>query len=288
MHETESVFIVVLASRKKKQTVMITIQELLFNRGLDKSAKTKLVRHKDTRRDLYNLYRTDRKEFLSYQNSQSKDVFNGVHYIVSFIGEEGTLSRFIGVYKILASERKGDDYFEYQMEEVAGFDDMKERVIINWGAAALSWHQWIDNLKEVIQIHPGLHYKQFTDYFDFILDYHELKEIVTNQYSDWKRMLAATKGVYLISDNSTGKLYVGSAYGEDGIWGRWSKYVSTNGHGDNKTLKELVSADDSYAQNFRFSLLMLLPRTITPDEAIKKETLFKNKLGTNSFGLNNN
>lgn len=141
---------------------------------------------------------------------------------------------------------------------------------------------------EVVEIHPGLHYKNFTDYFDFILNFDELKEIVTKQYSDWKKMLSATKGVYLISDTKSGKLYVGSAYGEEGIWGRWSAYVSTNGHGDNKTLKQLVNEDENYGSHFQFSILMLLPKTITPDEAIKKERLFKNKLGTNSFGLNNN
>ena len=267
---------------------MITIQELLFNRGLNKNSKTKLVRHKDNRRDLYNLYWTDRAEFLAYQNSQSKDVFNGVDYIVSFIGEEGLLSRFIGVYKLTGRQQLAEDSFEYEMEEVKEkFDDLKERVIIRW-ENAISWHQWIKNEMEVIEIHPGLHYKQFTDYSDFILNFDELKEIVTKQYSDWKKMLSATKGVYLISDTKTGKLYVGSAYGEDGIWGRWTKYVSTNGHGDNKTLKELVTADPTHGNNFQFSILMLLPRTITADEAIKKERLFKNKLGTNSFGLNNN
>ena len=68
---------------------MITIQELLFNRGLDSKAKIKLVRHKHTGKDLYNLYRYKRSEFIDYQNSQKKDVFKGVDYIVSFIGEEG-------------------------------------------------------------------------------------------------------------------------------------------------------------------------------------------------------
>ena len=43
---------------------MITIQELLFNRGLDKNAKIKLVRHKDGRQDLYNLYKTEKDKFL--------------------------------------------------------------------------------------------------------------------------------------------------------------------------------------------------------------------------------
>lgn len=39
---------------------------------------------------------------------------------------------------------------------------------------------------------------------------------------------------------------------------------------------------------FQFSILMLLPKTVTPDEAIRKEQLFKRKLGSNTFGLNNN
>ncbi|MGK0388820.1 MAG: hypothetical protein ACI94Y_001552 [Maribacter sp.] len=140
----------------------------------------------------------------------------------------------------------------------------------------------------MVEIQPGLHYRQLSDYFEFILKFQELKEMILNQYKDWKRMLSITKGVYLINDTQTGKLYVGSAYGEQGIWGRWSKYVSTRGHGNNKTLKQLLILDKDYAINFRFSILMLLLKIITPDQAIAQEKLFKNKLGTNSFGLNNN
>ncbi len=267
---------------------MITIQELLYNRGLDKIKNIKLVRHKDSRRDLYTLYRYNKSEFLDYQRSQSKDIFNGVDYIVSFIGEEGKFARFIGVYKILPAKKSKDGLFWYDMKEVDGYEDLKERVIVNWGEAAISWHQWISNLKAVIEIHPGFHYQQFKDYFDFILDFKELQEIVTNQYNDWKKVLSITKGIYLINDSKTGKLYVGSAYGDDGIWGRWVNYVFTNGHGNNKMLITLLKDDRNYGFNFRFSILMLLPRTITPDEAIKKERLFKRKLGTNAFGLNSN
>jgi hypothetical protein len=267
---------------------MITIQELLFNRGLDKNAKIKLVRHKDARQDLYTLYRYKKPLFLDYQRSQSKNIFNGVDFIVSFIGEDAKFARFIGVYKILSEKKSEDGLNWYEMKEVEGFEDLKERVIINWGTATLSWHQWIDNIKPVTEILPGLHYQQFTDYFDFILDFKELQEIITNQYSDWKKVLSITKGIYLINDSKTGKLYVGSAYGDDGIWGRWVNYVFTNGHGNNKMLIALLKDDPNYGFNFRFSILMLLPRTITPDEAIKKERLFKNKLGTNAFGLNSN
>lgn len=275
---------------------MITIQELLFNRGLNKESKIKLVRHKDARIDLYNAYRTDRKLFFKYQQQQSKEVFAGVDYIVSFIGEEGLLSRFVGVYKVLRCRKLpkiqlsviGTPHdIEYDFEEMSNFDDLKERVIVKW-TNAISWHQWIKNEMEVIEIHPGLHYKHFTDYSDFILTFSELKEILINQYGDWKRMLSGVKGIYLISDTKTGKLYVGSAYGEDGIWGRWNSYVSTNGHGGNKQLKELINKKENYANNFQFSILMILPKTITADQAIEKEKLFKNKLGTNSFGLNSN
>lgn len=265
---------------------MITIQELLYNRGLDRLSKIKLVRHKDRRLDLYNLYRTNRKAFLDYQNNQSKDIFRDVEYIVSFIGEEGVLARFVGVYKI-EGKSESQSGFDYIMKEVDGYDDLKERVIIRW-ENAISWHQWIKNEMEILEICPGLHYKRFTDYFDLLLDFSELKEIVLNQYADWKKVLSVIKGVYLISDTKSGKLYVGSAYGEDGIWGRWSYYVTSGGHGGNKMLRELIDEDNNYAMNFQFSILMLLPKTITPDEAIKKEQLFKRKLGTNSFGLNNN
>jgi hypothetical protein len=243
------------------------------------------------------MYTTRKDDFLTYQSQQGKDAFKGAEYIVSFIGEEGSLSRFVGVFRIIdciqlskkeSSIDGGVFEFQYELEEVGGFDDLKERAIIDWGLGTRSWAQWLKNDKEIVEVQPGLHYKQFTDYFDFILDFKELQEIVSNQYKDWKRMLSVTKGIYLISDTKTGKLYVGSAYGEEGIWGRWKTYAKTKGHGNNKTLKELVSADKNYGDNFKFSILMLLPSTITADQAIKKETFFKQKLGTNSFGLNNN
>lgn len=265
---------------------MITIQELLYNRGLNRDARVKLVRHKDRRLDLYGMYKHDRTAFLTYQTRQSRPVFSGVDYIVAFIGEGGALARFVGVFRVDGCTRY-PDYYQYDLSEVDGYDDLKERVIIRW-SNPISWHQWIRNDMEVQEISPGLHYKRFTDYFDLILDFSELKEIVENQYSDWKTILSAIKGVYLITDTKTGLLYIGSAYGEDGIWGRWSEYVMTNGHGGNKSLRELCTDADYASHYFQFSILMILPKTVTAEEAIRKEQLFKRKLGTHSFGLNNN
>lgn len=277
---------------------MITIQELLLNRGLPQDAKVKLVRHIDPRFDLHTLYTTRREIFLRYQSMQANDVFKGCDYIVSFVGEENSTARFVGVFRIVGKTVGIEEFasgniafngnFTYTMEEVDGFADLSEHVVVRWNNPR-AWHQWIDNPMEVIEISPGLHYRMFADYLDLILSFHELREIVRNGYKDWRIALSSVKGVYLITDISTGKLYVGSAYGDNGIWGRWCDYVSTSGHGGNKLLLELTKSDPDYAlKNFRFSILMLLPKTITPQEAIHKETLFKRKLGSNAFGLNEN
>lgn len=266
---------------------MITIQELLYSRGLSRTAAIKLVRHKEDKRDIYAMYKYERENFLDYQSTQHRDIFRDVEYIASFIGEEGTDARFIGVYRITGSCFR-DGKYHYTMEEKSGFEDIKERVIIRW-KNPIAWHQWIANDMEVTRLSPGLHYSPISDYNDIVLSFTDLEQIVLHQYADWKILLSAIKGVYLITDMSTGKLYVGSAYGEGGVWQRWREYVVTGGHGGNKLLMELIQADSDHARkHFRFSLLMLLSKTVTAEEAISKEQLFKRKLGSNSFGLNCN
>lgn len=52
---------------------------------------------------------------------------------------------------------------------------------------------------------------------------------------DWKTALANQKGVYLITDSLNGKEYVGSATGENMIWGRWKDYIA-NGNIELKSL----------------------------------------------------
>ena len=62
--------------------------------------------------------------------------------------------------------------------------------------------------------------------------------------------------VYVITDKSNGKLYMGSTYGKDGIWQRWSAYVNSNGTGGDKDLVNLIASDSDYAvHNFQFSIL---------------------------------
>jgi hypothetical protein len=272
---------------------IISIQQLLINQGIDRNAKIKLVRHTDKRYpDLYDWYCSDKKKFFDYFKKQSDEVFSKCDYVVAFIGELSTLARFIGVFKVDGVTAGFDDdgaCFYYDLMEEIGYESLKERVIIDWGKSTVSWHQWFENEKEVVEIksRPDLNYVQFKNYDDIIIKFSELQVIVKHEYKEWKHPLLATNAIYLILDKKEGKQYVGSTYGGDGIWGRWCKYAK-DGHGGNKLLIELLNSDKNYASNFQWSILTTLPKTITKEEAIKIESKYKIKLGSRAFGLNAN
>lgn len=91
----------------------------------------------------------------------------------------------------------------------------------------------------------------------------------------------------MILDKKTGNQYIGSAFGQGGIWQRWSDYASS-GHGGNQKLIELCANKNNYESNFQFTILKSLPSNLSNREVIKIETLYKEKFGTKSFGLNQN
>ena len=281
---------------------IIKIGELLKLRGLDINKRIKLVRHKDARQkqfingvevegNPYDWYRNDKDKFIAYQSEQHRDVFKNVDYIVSFIGENGTIARFIGIYKIEGpdNERNTNKYC-YKITEVEGFDELKERIIIDWGPSTISWHQWLNdkNDKEIIEITPGFDHI-FPGYEKIALTLAQLKNIILEkEYPEWKKMLSAVNCIYIITDRKTGKNYIGSTYGKEGIWGRWKEYAKTGGHGNNVTLQKLYDQDNSYPNNFSWSILETLSISISSYEAINIEKSSKNKLGNPAFGLNNN
>jgi len=129
----------------------------------------------------------------------------------------------------------------------------------------------------------------FPGFENIDISFEELEALVRNSRPDWLAALASVKGVYMISDVQTGKRYIGSAYGTQGIWSRWTNYVST-GHGGNVELRSLVSDPTlSYCrQAFRFALLEYRPATTPDDVVIARETFWKNVLLSRQHGLNRN
>lgn len=268
---------------------MITLQQILSSQlpMLD-GKKVKLVRHKDSRAE-YRHVMKDREALLQYQREQAKDVFKGCDYIISFIGLERKRSVFIGVFKINSSGAKNGKHY-YDLEPVSEFSDFVDRLVIDWGSNAISWHQWYDRQeKEVIEILPQGYIGNFPGLLDFVLEYDELKTLIDNPEAnhEWCHHLSAVNGVYLILDSSTGQQYIGSANGSNGIWQRWSDYAGT-GHGHNKELIALHKTDKTHHKNFKFSVLQSLPSNITQREIVEIENLYKQKLGSRAHGLNRN
>jgi hypothetical protein len=283
--------------------VTLGLIDILKLAGFDSTLPTKLVRHQDRRFPAQELRQHGWLEF--YQSYQGKPKFHGAKQVVSFYGLSGTRSGFYGVYKVhghrsategpiltsckWSQDWHGSSQFFYDLERDQQFDDLRDRLIIDWGPGALSWVQNLSN-KPVLEIlAPGRKLPPFVDYLEFSLTYAELKDLFGNEeaHRDWRIPLSAVAGVYLILAESSGELYIGSAYGESGIWGRWRNYAAT-GDGGNIQLRELIGANIDYPERFRFSVLQILPKTMARDEVFQRETLYKQKFGTRANGLNSN
>lgn len=139
--------------------------------------------------------------------------------------------------------------------------------------------------------------KPFPGYADLHLDYRELKQTI--YYDNWKAPLSSVFGIYLLNDKTNGKKYVGSASGVQGIFGRWSTYLS-GGYDDteeqsgklfpNSQLKQLVTKNGlRYIEdNFEFSILEIMSTTTERSKIIDRENHWKNILGTKNKNLGYN
>jgi len=137
---------------------------------------------------------------------------------------------------------------------------------------------------EVEQILPDVFDNDiFPGYDNVNISWDELSRII--EKDTWKTALQNQKGVYLITDISNGKKYVGSAYGENMILGRWQSYVR-NGHGGNVGLKVL---DFDYIKtNFQYSILDIYKSTIDDQVIIEREGWWKGVLQSRKYGYNEN
>lgn len=293
---------------------IVSIQEVLAGRNddFDKAAqanRVKFVRQKDNRNvmyihgekfdkfSIYSLYKHDRQNFLYYTGEQAKPIYSNVDYIVVFLGENSTTARLVGVFKNNGPEPTGKQYeecspYNYDFSEAEGFEMLNEKVIIDWGSAAVSWHQYYNNIKPVIRIEAGLEDEQglpiFSSYANVNVTLAQLKQIVEKNLGDWRLALKSVNCIYIITDHKNGKHYIGSIYNlAGGMWERWNGYATTN-HNENKSLKLAMEADPNCEENFSWAILETLSLNIAPHDAIARENLYKEKFMTREFGYNDN
>lgn len=239
------------------------------------------------------------------QYPRAEKAMQRAEFVASFIGHRPGKALFVGLYRrgdcrplthkeywsmpvnneLGAFGMRGfikgsrDSVLWFDLECMDFYSSWKGKLVVDWPGLERSWYRWSNrNCIPISVIHEqSLLDEEMPAWDELILSWEELKVLP----SSWKAALGQWRGVYLIFDVSDGKGYVGSAYGEDNIQGRWLNYAA-RGHGGNKKLR---GRDCS---RFRFSILQRVSPDMEPRDVIRLESAWKDRLHTREFGLNDN
>jgi hypothetical protein len=234
-----------------------------------------------------------RGEFGQWQEEQTRRNFER-DFILSLIQLPGSNRwMFAGIYKSFGcSFSEETQCFQYITEFCQELSSLVGRLVISFQRSGRSSYllaeRWISSMgieeiraeKMSVQAFPG---------YEKVVIKKSILDTIVKQCSDsWKAPLSSVAGVYLISDLSTGLLYVGSAYGGEGIWQRWVQY-SLDGHGGNVLLRKLLlEKGKEYSQNFQYSILEIADRNASQESILNRESYWKSVLCSRDFGLNGN
>lgn len=176
---------------------------------------------------------------------------------------------------------------------------LNDRLVVEWDTPR-SWHRSAAAASAarmpVLEI-ADRDKVQFPGFDGVLLSYYQLRDMVEDpRYADWRAALSEVQGIYLITDSTNGKQYVGKADGAERILGRWTAYAR-DGHGGNVALRELALASATgegtrtktdHARHFVFSLLRVFGPSTPSSEVNSAESHYKAALMTRKFGLNRN
>lgn len=248
-----------------------------------------LIRHALSDKECKKQY--ENNNMKEYTQIQKENFPTKYKYWITFLSHGGTSAVLDKCYEVNGYKMIPEKCITFDIKEIDVLSDLEGRLIIDWGKGTRAWNQKAlgkGKHKEVLAIQS----KQkvaFTGYENLVLTYQELKEIVEDNltYADWHTALSSVYAIYLIVDKTDGEQYVGSAYGAEGLLQRWSTYVNTK-HGNNKKIRKLICDQPERYQKFQFSILQICPKSMTEDEIIRLERLYKKKLLSEEFGLNDN
>jgi hypothetical protein len=161
------------------------------------------------------------------------------------------------------------------------FDHYRGRLVIDWGllGGERAWVQRADKQdKYIAEIRRRIEEPSFPGFAKLQLS---LAKVETIPFA-WSQVLRNARGIYVLVHRESGQQYVGSAYGDDGFFGRWKSY--SDGHGGNVAMKELRAKADA----FDASILEVVGTDVSDEQIFDRESLWKSKLGTRVKGLNRN
>lgn len=249
--------------------------------------------------------------FNAYQQTQTERVEQAMKhakYVAAFIGHEPGKALFVGLYSVerwkpitLKEYNQIPANVELQSFGHEGFTDessrssilwfdlvltdfyahWKGKLIVRWPPLDLNWYRWADRPNNKMPVLAILE----ESWLDAAMPKWDALDLAWNELhvlpAQWKSKLSEWRGIYYIFDTSDGKGYVGSAYGEYNLLGRWLDYAA-KGHGGNRLLQQRTP------QNFQFTILQRVSPDMKAHDVIRLESSWKQRLHTREYGLNDN
>lgn len=230
-------------------------------------------------------------EWLFWRTKQR--YFNVGHIAICFL-RLSYETWLLTTIKIVTKELNIVEGINYEGVELKTHQPYFGRVIVKYHKKTQSQCYFastiLDDL-EVLEVLPTAYDGvDFPGYEKVSLSFSQLESILNCRKKDWVAALENQKGVYLIVDKSNGKMYVGSAFGDNGmLFDRWQSYIKT-GHGYNVELLRIISLHgiDYARQNFQYNILENFNSRVDSNLILKRESWWKSVLLTRNFGYNIN
>lgn len=264
--------------------------------------KRKLPQLAAERPDVFNAYQQT-------QGAEAEKAMQRAKYVASFIGQDGGNAMFVGLYEVgKAKPLSEEEYWQVsalaemkQAYEMKGFrpteegrssilwfdlrltehySEWKGKLIVKWPPPMIKWFRWsgqreipvVAILRESELVQP------MPEWYKLSVTWREIPDLPRS----WQDALRQWRAIYYIWDRSDRKGYVGSAYGNDNLLGRWKNYAKS-GHGGNHLLRE------RNPENFTFTVLEVVSPSMDGDDVIRRENTWMERLHTRDpLGLNDN
>jgi hypothetical protein len=210
---------------------------------------------------------------------------------LNFLAESGRRCRYWGAFENhgeIAAERT-DTHRVFDLRRSDVMSSLASRLVTEWSRDAINWAKKGSAAAAfpVVEI-ADPEVVPFPGYDNVLLDRAGLRTMLEDsRFEAWRTALGSVQGVYLITDTSTGKHYVGKADGAERILGRWTAYAR-DGHGGNLALRELRGADSEHSRHFQWSILRVFGPSTPQLDVDQAEAHYKRALLTRQFGLNRN
>ncbi|MCL2817251.1 MAG: GIY-YIG nuclease family protein [Clostridiales bacterium] len=204
---------------------------------------------------------------------------------------------FGGLFEVKKIEPEVFDGYGYELTLMDDYREYIKRLIIKLEKPIGRdlYNRRYENLQEqlnpeVYELAPSTKLGHFPGYQNVSLKHKELRQIISGNEPSWQQALSNVKGIYVITDTSNGKLYIGSASGnEGGIWQRWSAYANVNNlTGENKGIVEVLKSqgNEHIMENFKYSIIEIFDTKTKVETIIERENYWKSVFGTRLHGMN--